>query len=152
MAYYERDGKYIRSRDFTRAASVNLESMYSYIGNEEDYGKNFEILCGLLPEAAKGYVEMIFLDTVCFNMDRHTRNYGVLRESATGKVIGLAPNFDNNQAYLANPNGIYSDGMLKLYMKQADSRDYQNRKILTDEMKKYPYLKHAYEASLAYLK
>ena len=101
MAYYERDGKYIRSRDFTSSASVNLESMYSYIGDEEDYEKNFEILCELLPEAAKGYVEMIFLDTVCFNMDRHTRNYGVLRECATGKVIGLAPNFDNNIALIS---------------------------------------------------
>ena len=101
MAYYEKDGKYIRSRDFTKSASVNLESMYSYVGDEEDYEKSFEILYEILPNAAKDYVEMIFLDTVCFNMDRHTRNYGVLRNIKSGKVVGLAPNFDNNIALIS---------------------------------------------------
>jgi hypothetical protein len=37
-------------------------------------------------------------------------------------------------------------------MKQADDRDYQNLKVLTDEMKKYPYLKLALEACHAFLK
>lgn len=119
MAYYEKDGKYIRSRDFTRSASVNLESMYSYVGDEEDYEKNFETLYEILPDAAKEYVEMIFLDTVCFNMDRHTRNYGVLREITTGKVIGMAPNYDNNIALISRgyPKNISreSDRLIELF-------------------------------------
>lgn len=39
---------------------------------------------------------MIYHDTLCFNMDRHTKNYGVLHDVQTGKVSDLAPNFDNN--------------------------------------------------------
>jgi hypothetical protein len=42
--------------------------------------------------------------------------------------------------------------MLKLHMKQADDRDYQNLKVLADEVKKYPYLKLAFEACQAFLK
>ena len=42
--------------------------------------------------------------------------------------------------------------LLKLHMKQADDRDYQNLKVLADEVKKYPYLKHAFEACHAFLK
>ena len=80
------------------------------------------------------------------------RNYGFIRSSETGKVLRLAPNFDNNQAYLANPSGTYSDGMLKLYMKNADSIDYKNLKVLCNAMKEHPYMKQAYEACAAYLK
>ena len=101
MAYYEKDGKYIRSRDFTNTASVNLESMYSYVGDNENYETSFEVLYELLPDAAKDYVEMKYLDTVCFNIDRHTGNYGVLRDTKTGEVIGLAPNYDHNVALVS---------------------------------------------------
>ena len=65
--------------------------------------------------------------------------------------VFLAPNFDNNQAYLANPGGAYSPAMLNLYMKQADSRDIANLKELNRELIAHPYLKHAYEAGKKYL-
>ena len=80
------------------------------------------------------------------------RNFGVIRSSVTGKVVQMAPNFDNNQAYLANPSGTYSEGMLKMYMKQADREDYANLKMLSEELRSHAYLKQAYEASLVYLK
>lgn len=101
MAHYEQDGKYIRSRDFTDSAQVNLEPMYGFVGEDEDYEKSFEILYDLSPKAAKDFVNMVYLDTICFNMDRHTRNYGVLKDIETGEVIGLAPNFDNNIALIS---------------------------------------------------
>lgn len=34
------------------------------------------------------------MDALCYNIDRHTFNFGILRKD--GDVIGLAPNFDNN--------------------------------------------------------
>jgi len=34
-------------------------------------------------------------------MDRHTKNYGVLRDAETGAVLRMAPNFDNNVALFA---------------------------------------------------
>ena len=109
-------------------------------------------IASLGTEFEEAWKRILLADAVFVNTDRHMRNFGVMRSSRTGAVLRLAPNFDNNQAYLANPSGTYSDGMLKLYMKQADDRDYQNLKVLTDEMKKYPYLKHALEACRAFLK
>jgi serine/threonine protein kinase HipA of HipAB toxin-antitoxin module len=99
----------------------------------------------------EAWKRIVLADAVFVNTDRHMRNFGVIRSSRTGEILRLAPNYDNNQAYLANPGGTYSDGMLKLYMKQADERDYRNLKTLTDEMKKYPYLKHAFEACRAFV-
>ena len=109
-------------------------------------------IASLGTEFEEAWKRILLADAVFVNTDRHMRNFGVMRSSRTGAVLRLAPNFDNNRAYLANPSGTYSDGMLKLYMKQADDRDYQNLKVLTDEMKKYPYLKHALEACRAFLK
>ena len=51
---------------------------------------------------AKDYLKMIYLDTLCFNMDRHNQNYGLLKDSESGKIIKLAPNFDNNIALILN--------------------------------------------------
>ena len=44
---------------------------------------------------------MIYLDTLCSNVDRHTKNYGVLRDVNSGKIISLAPNYDNNIALIS---------------------------------------------------
>ena len=109
-------------------------------------------IASLGAEFEEAWKRILLADALFVNTDRHMRNFGVIRSSRTGEVLRLAPNFDNNQAYLANPSGTYSDRMLKLYMKQADDRDYQNLKVLTDEVKKYPYLKHAFEACHAFLK
>ena len=94
---------------------------------------------------------ILLADALFVNTDRHMRNFGVIRSAITGEVLRLAPNFDNNQAYLANPSGMYSIGMLKMYMKNADREDYNNLQTLSDELKKHPYLKDAYDASLLYL-
>ena len=101
MAEYEKDGEYIRNRDFTLNASVNYEAIESIVDAEEDYQINFEAIHNLSCKAAKEYVEMIYLDTIVFNVDRHTKNYGLLRNVETGEVIGLAPNFDNNIALIS---------------------------------------------------
>ena len=39
--------------------------------------------------------DMIVLDAVIYNTDRHFGNFGVLRDNHTGKVLGAAPIFDN---------------------------------------------------------
>ena len=44
---------------------------------------------------------MIFLDTIVANPDRHTANFGLLRDIKTGKLIGFAPLFDHNMALIA---------------------------------------------------
>jgi len=101
MAHYEPDDGYIRSRDFTQGASVNFEPAVGITGKDEDYDLNYESLKALCENSAADYIRMIYLDALCFNMDRHTNNYGILRDVNTGEVTGLAPNFDNNIALIS---------------------------------------------------
>ena len=44
---------------------------------------------------------MIFYDALLHNDDRHNQNAGVLRNSTTGEIIGLAPYFDYNLGLIA---------------------------------------------------
>ncbi|MDY5990736.1 MAG: hypothetical protein SPI93_01640 [Oscillospiraceae bacterium] len=101
MADYQRGDGCIMSLDFTNGASVNFEPASSYMGDNEDYEANVKMLQRLCPAAVPDYVRMIFLDTVLANPDRHTNNYGVLRDPHTGELTGLAPIFDNNMALIS---------------------------------------------------
>lgn len=79
------------------------------------------------------------------NTDRHMRNFGVIRSAETGEILRLAPNFDNNQAYHANPGG-YSDGMLRAFLQEADQEDRENLRRLCEASRKSGYLQDAVEA------
>lgn len=99
----------------------------------------------------RAWRRILLADALFVNTDRHMRNFGVIRSSATGNVLRLAPNFDNNQAYLANPSGVYTEAMLRAFMDGADAQDRRNLSELSQALKEYPYLRHAYGASLRYL-
>lgn len=101
MAYYEYADGYVRTLDFTDHASVNFETVASLVADDEDYNRNFDLLLSMSEEVARDYLMMIYLDTICMNMDRHTKNYGVLRDTTTGEVISLAPDYDNNIALIS---------------------------------------------------
>ena len=119
MAEYERGKGCIKTRDFTNNASVNFESAYSFLGDNEDYIDNINALRELCPDGVGDYVQMLFLDTICANPDRHTFNYGILRNVNTGEILGLAPNFDNNMALISRgyPKNIKrkNDVLVKLF-------------------------------------
>ena len=119
MAEYERGKGCIKTRDFTNNASVNFESAYSIMGDNEDYIDNINALKELCPHGVGDYVQMLFLDTICANPDRHTFNYGILRNVNTGEILGLAPNFDNNMALISRgyPKNIKrkNDVLVKLF-------------------------------------
>lgn len=101
MAYYEMDGGYIRTRDITENERYNFESAESLVGDDEDYCKNFNVFYSISKDLTKDYLKLIYLDIVCMNMDRHTNNYGVLRDAKTGGIVKLAPNYDNNIALIS---------------------------------------------------
>jgi len=101
MAVYARGEGFIKSLDFTDGASVNFEPASAFMGDNEDYPDVVAALEKLCPEAIPDYVRMIFMDTVCANPDRHPNNFGLLRDTATGKLLGLAPNYDNNMALIS---------------------------------------------------
>ncbi len=119
MAHYESDGQYIRSKDFTDGASVNFEPIKSLAGDDDDYANCFRILNDLSPELAKQHLVLIWMDTVCYNMDRHTENFGFLRDVRTGKILSLAPNYDNNIALIARsyPSDVSRehDGLIRFF-------------------------------------
>jgi len=125
MAEYEMDGEYIRSKDFTNGASVNFEAMWGLLGDDEDYEKNYN---ALPRNCREDYVKMIFLDTLCFNMDRHTKNYGILRDFESGDILKFAPNFDNNVALVSRgyPKNVEmkNDKLIELWSEFNNGKNY----------------------------
>ena len=101
MALYERGEGCIKSLDFTDGASVNFEPASSFMGDNEDYIDVVKALEQICPDAIPDYIRMIFMDTICANPDRHTNNFGLLRDVKTGELIGFAPNYDNNMALIS---------------------------------------------------
>ena len=101
MAVYERGNKCVKTIDFTHSARVNFEPAFTFMGDNEDYGDTAEILERLCPQAIEDFVKMIFLDTIVANPDRHTANFGLLRDTKTGELTGFAPVFDHNMALIS---------------------------------------------------
>ena len=101
MAYYEKGDKCVKSLDFTDSAKVIFEPALSFMGDEEDYIKVIEKLKEICPKAIPDYIKMVFLDTITANPDRHTGNFGLMRDAKSGELLGLAPNFDSNMALIA---------------------------------------------------
>ena len=100
MAEYRRGMHYIKTKDFTNHASVNFEPAYSFMDDNDDYIDTLKILDTLAPHIIPDYIKMIFLDTLIANPDRHTFNFGILRDKK-GAILSLSPNFDNNMALIA---------------------------------------------------
>ncbi len=50
----------------------------------------------------EAFCNMLAFDALLCNTDRHFTNFGILRESQTGAVLGLAPVFDNGRALFPN--------------------------------------------------
>lgn len=101
MALYERGDKCVKTLDFTGGASVNFEPAFTFMGDNEDYEDVYEKLREICPQAIEDFVKMIFLDTIVANPDRHTANFGLLRSTETGELLGFAPVFDHNMALIS---------------------------------------------------
>ena len=101
MAVYERGDGCIKTLDFTDGASVNFEPASTFMGDDEDYINVVKSLKNICPDAIPDYIRMIFMDTVCANPDRHTNNFGLLRDIKSGQLLGFAPNYDNNMALIS---------------------------------------------------
>ena len=91
----------VRSEDFTQGKAINLEhaeSILTHFGTDEkDIEENKKIFHSY--GCVKEYLSIKYLDILTGNPDRHMRNYGILRDQKDGRVIGLAPNYDNNYAF-----------------------------------------------------
>lgn len=99
MAEYVIDKGNIRSKNF--AENVNFEPAKSLMDDNDDYEDCFSTIFALSPALAKQYLVIIWLDTLVNNVDRHSENFGFLRRREDGKILSMAPNFDNNAALIA---------------------------------------------------
>ena len=156
-AEYDYVGRYrkrVRTRNFLRPHEFfepYASFRFQFDNPSDDDDVIYRNITSLGPVFKQAWKRILLTDALFVNTDRHMRNFGVIRSSVSGEVLRLAPNFDNNQAYLANPSGTYSEAMLRMYMEQADGDDFANLKVLSEELKSHAYLKQAYEASLRYL-
>lgn len=141
MAHYELDGEYIRSKDFTNGAEVNFEPMRALADDDEDYENCFNILNEISPDIAGQYLLLLWMDTVCYNMDRHTENFGLLRDVKTGEIISLAPNYDNNIALIAKgyPTDVNREhdgliGFLRTFIQSSEEAHEMYRQMKLPEI------------------
>ncbi len=86
------EGTLVRCRDFTNNAKVDFEPMYSFVKDYWEIDDSIKIIDEL--GYINDFLDITFMDALCYNIDRHTFNFGILRKD--GVPIGLAPNFDNN--------------------------------------------------------
>lgn len=101
--YYTVDG-YTATPDFTDG-KTNFEPMRYLVQDDEDYDYNYEVLKSFGKDLERQYLDILFMDALTLNPDRHTENYGILRDRETGEVLRMAPNFDNNLALISRGYG-----------------------------------------------
>lgn len=138
-AEYGSVNEFIKTKDFTEG-KYNYEPIASLVGDNEDYIYNYDKLYNLQETLAEQYLNILFMDTLCFNMDRHTYNYGLLRDKQTGKILSMAPNFDNNIALISR--GYSSDAkasanlLIELFGELLEERDikYEIPKVTYEEI------------------
>lgn len=118
-AKYERIGNYIRTLNF--ADKYNFEPMVSIASDDDSYDNVFSCLMKIDGVLAKQYILLIWFDTIINNVDRHNENCGLLRDKKNGKIISLAPNFDNNLALIARNEvlnlDVKKDGFVSYFVK-----------------------------------
>lgn len=132
MAHYEKGDKCVKSRDFTDSARVIFEPAIAFMGDDEDYIKVVQKLKSLCPDAVPDYIKMVFLDTITANPDRHTGNFGLMRDPESGKLLGLAPNFDNNMALISRgyPSGTPANDLLIILFNELMEKYPEYKKYL----------------------
>ena len=95
---YFTDSGFIASNNFV-TPGLCFEPAKSLIGSSIDYFVIYDIMenYGL----GHDYLDIIFMDALVRNSDRHEFNYGFLTD-VSGNIVKLAPNFDNNMSLFWN--------------------------------------------------
>ena len=134
---YEYDDGFVKSKNF--ATKYNFEPMLG-LTEEEDYNTIFDILLNIGKNFASQYLLLSFFDCLINNIDRHNENLGLLRNKKTGKIISLAPNFDNNLALLGYDRKLImepnKDGLIKMFIRFLRNNKQANKMFKDLKIKK----------------
>ena len=116
---YKLSEGYVKTKNF--ADKYNFEPMMSIAGDDDSYENVFKALKPYSKEIKKAYLKLIYLDTIVYNVDRHNENCGLLRDRKSGRIVSLAPNFDNNLALKASGTNLKTnsskDSLMRLFIK-----------------------------------
>ena len=129
MAKYKMNDGMITSLNFTNENAM-LEHYDSFRYKFKDIGADESIVADNLSTVGllQDYLDILLLDAIVCNPDRHNFNFGVLKDALTGKIISLAPNYDNNLALIGTENGL-SDYLIKDYLKNFGIQVHQKKYI-----------------------
>ena len=83
-----------------------MEPVSSIAGDDDRYENVFDSLLSLSEDLAKDYLRLVIFDFIVNNVDRHNENCGIMRNKKSGKIISLAPNYDNNMALLSAASNL----------------------------------------------
>ena len=97
MAEYKVIDGHVCTKNFTDESTM-LEHYASlvYMFDVKDYDDEIALNNFTSIGLGEQYCDILLLDGIVCNPDRHEFNLGVLRDSNTGTIISMAPNFDNN--------------------------------------------------------
>lgn len=137
-AHYEYDGQYILSKNF--ATKENFEPLVCIVGDESDITKIYLSLNDINHQIALDYLRLCAFDVILNNVDRHNENCGVLRDKKTGKIISLAPNYDNNLSLISRDKNLsisIKEGFLAHFLNLI-----KTNKVFKEALKEvnFPYL------------
>ncbi len=109
----------IETKNFTSETQMleHYATLKSKFGNYSEVEEKL-IAAGMASISNECYIEytnMLLLDGLISNFDRHEYNFGVLKSTDTGKILRFAPNFDNNLALGAGGHKT-TTYMLKEYL------------------------------------
>ncbi|MGU8608424.1 hypothetical protein ACV3RW_15825 [Clostridium perfringens] len=128
--YYKFNEDCVYCENFTDNLKYDFEPMFDFLGYEDNFELSIDYIGKINIAFVKDFLNMMFLDAILLNLDRHTKNYGFLRNSNTGEFVGLAPIFDNNLALFATKQNI-------------NDLDFGNKEIINkfyiQLLKKYDY-------------
>ncbi|HAT4308325.1 hypothetical protein [Clostridium perfringens] len=101
VEYFKFNSSSVCCKNFTNNLEFDFEPMFDFVGDDDDLELSLNYIENINKSFIPDFLDMIFLDALLLNPDRHTNNYGLLKNSNTGEYIGLAPIFDNNLALFA---------------------------------------------------
>ena len=113
-----------KGKDSTRCINICSEEVGMY--HISEYDSSIRTYSDLLkscksPEDKKTIVEMLVLDYLTLNIDRHLGNIGVLVNNDTQERISYAPIYDNNRSFL--PYYVPKmDGNIEAYMNNSQGK------------------------------